>query len=126
MSLVGEPGHQRPGGQLSRADPVAAGEGNGERLHRERAPGARRGIGGDPPQHVGGHDERAGTDEDDRTRPPQQPMPESVIGKGAIGIDAIGDDLGDRVRLHHVDPLQGRDERLLRSGEGGESVPSRT
>ena len=45
-------------------------------------------------------------------------MPEGMVGERAVRVDAVRHDLGDRISLDDVDPLEGGDQRLLRGGEG--------
>ncbi len=80
-------------------------------------PGARRRVGRQAGGEVRGHDERARTDRDERVRAPVQAPCEGVVGEGAIRIHAANDDLGDRVRLDEVDPLEGGHDGALRDAE---------
>ena len=50
-------------------------------------------------------------------------MPERVIGEGAVRVDPVRHDLGDRVGLDDIDPLERRHERLLGRGKGGRDRP---
>ena len=65
-ALVGQPWDEGPGGQLPGADAVAAGQGNGQRLHGERATGPRPRIGREPAGKVRRDDEWPRADQDDR------------------------------------------------------------
>ena len=40
-----------------------------------------------------------------------------MVGQRAVRVHAAADDLAHRVRDHHVDPLEGGDDRLVRRGE---------
>ena len=117
--LVDDPCRQGPDRDLRGRDAVGLREGDREDLEGEGSAATRRGVGWDPDPKVGRHDERPGPDQQDRAGPPVQPMREGVVREGAVGIDAGRDDLGHRVGLDDVDPLEGRDHRVLRRPEGG-------
>ena len=107
--------------------------------HRETAPrrGRRRGRGPRPapasrrPARRGSPGPRAcrgrgpaprcsgpGPDQDRGPGTAQEPMAEDVVGERPVRVDAAGDDLGDRVGLDDVDPLEGGDDGLLGGGQG--------
>ena len=56
----------------------------------------------------------------------REPMGEGVVGQRAIGLDAVGDDLGHRVRGDQVDPLERGHDRAFGGPERGGRVASRT
>ena len=116
--LVDQPGRQRADRELGVGHSVVPGERHGQQLQRERPTRARRRVRRDPDAEVRRDDERAGPDRQERARPPVQAMRERVVGQRPVRVDAGGDDLGHRVRLDDVDPLEGRDDRVLGRPEG--------
>src|SRR5207253_2267501 len=62
---------------------------------------------------VGGDNQRAGSYEQLHPGPLEEPVREGMVGDGPVGIDALLDDLADRIRLHDVDSLERGDDSLL-------------